>query len=222
VLGVVLRSRQKAAALVEFQIVMLLGLLPLVLGILQLALLLMAKHVVHYATYQAARTGAVAAADPAAMRRALAIGLMPLHWVSSEPISVDNITSLALAANLRSSVATKLYARLTVLRPSAAAFADFATQQGSERVLRNDSLLQQQTVAGTRSHESVQQANVLQIQVSYCQELIVPLVNKALLRLLQTLDDNGWHQVCYALGRVPIAAEAAINLQSDARFHGDG
>jgi TadE-like protein len=216
------RSRQKAAALVEFQIVLLLGLLPLVLGILQLALLLMAKHVVHYATYQAARSGAVAAADPAAMRRALAIGLMPLHWVSSEPTDVENITSLALSANLRSGVATRLYAQLTILRPSAAAFADFATQQGSERVLRNDSLLQQQVIAGARSQQSVQQANVLQIQVSYCHELIVPLINRALLRLLQTLDDNAWHQVCYAMGRVPLAAEAAINLQSDARFHGDG
>jgi len=219
---VALRSRQRAAALVEFQIVLLLGLLPLVLGLLQLSLLLMAKHVVHYATYQAARSGAVAAADPAVMRRALAVGLMPLHLVSSEPISTDNITSLALAADLRSSVASNLYARLTVLRPTAAAFADFAVAQGSERVLRNDSLLQQPSQTGVRSQESVQQANVLQIHVSYCHELIVPLIDIALLRLLQTLDNDAWHQVCYAVGRVPLAADAAINMQSDARFHADG
>ena len=215
------RSRQKAAALVEVQVVLLLGLLPLVLGTLQLALLLIANHVVHYATYQAARSGATAAADPAVMQRALAIGLMPLHLVTSDPVSPDNITSLALAAELRSSLATRLYARLTLLRPSAAAFADFATTVGNDRVLRNDSLLQQPLTAGARSHETVQQANVLQIQVSYCHELIVPLINRALLQLLQTLDGDPWHQACYVVGRVPLVAQAAVSMQSDARFHGD-
>ena len=184
-------SRQRAAALVEFQIVLLLGLLPLVLGILQLALLLMAKHLVNYATFQAARSGAVAAANPDVMRRALAVGLMPLHVVSSKPVSADNITSVALAADLRSSVATTLYARLTILKP------------------------------GAPSQQTLQQANVLQIRVSYCQELVVPLINQMLPRLLQWLDDDAWHQACYLMGRVPLVAEAAINLQSDARFHAD-
>jgi hypothetical protein len=215
------RSRQRAAALVEFQIVLLLGLLPLVLGILQLALLLLAQHVVHYATYQAARSGATAAADPAVMRRALAVGLMPLHLVSSDPISADNLTSVALAADLRATVSSNLYARLTLLRPSAAAFADFATTQGNDRILRNDSLLQQSQIAGASSHETVQQANVLQIQVSYCHELIVPLINRVLPRLLQMLDADAWHQACYVMGRVPLVAQATVNLQSDARFHGD-
>ena len=215
------RKRQRAAALIEFQIVLVLGLLPLVLGVLQIALLLVASHVVHYATYQAARSGMVEGADPAVMRRALAVGLLPLHLVTAEPVDASNVTSLALAADLRSQLATGMFARLVILRPTAAAFADFASGQGGASVLRNDSLEHRTAAVGARSGLTLQQANILQIRVSYCHELIVPFINQLLLWVLRTTDDDGWSQLCYAAGRVPLVAQAAVNLQSDARFHGD-
>ena len=216
-----LRGSARGAALVEFQVVLLLCLLPLLLGLLQLGLLLLDSPVLHYATFQAARAGALAGADPSVMRRALSVGLMPLHVVSDKPLSAAEAPAVAAAAYARSLADVALFARLTQLRPDAAAFQDFATDSAQGPVIRNDSLLHRSTALGTRSGLSVQQANVLQIRVDWCAPLVVPLVDRLLVGLLRSVDADIHSQLCYAADRIPMRATAAVNMQSDVRFHGD-
>jgi len=216
-----LKYTARGAALVEFQVVGLLCLLPLLLGLLQFGLLLLASPVLHYATFQAARAGAMAGADPAVMRRALAVGLMPLHATSDRPLTAADAPAVAAQAYARSLADTLLYARLTQLRPDAAAFDDFASESAEGRVIRNDSLLHRPTAPGPRSGLTVQQANVLQIRIDWCAPLVVPLVDRLLVGLLRSLDADVHSQLCYAADRVPLRATAAVNMQSDARFHGD-
>ena len=67
-------TRSAGATLIEFALVLLLGVLPMVLGILQIAALLVARNTVNLATFLAARQGAIANADRGAMRRELARG----------------------------------------------------------------------------------------------------------------------------------------------------
>lgn len=216
-----LKRPAHGATLVEFQIVGLLCLLPLLLGLLQLGLLLMASPVLQYATFQAARAGTMTGADPQVMRRALGVGLMPLHVAADRAIDASSAPAVAAQAYARSLADVLLYARLTQLRPDAAAFNDFATDSGEGPVIRNDALLHRPGLAGPRSGLTLQQANILQIRVDWCAPLIVPLVDRLLVGLMRSLDTELHSQFCYAAGRVPLRATAALNMQSDVRFHGD-
>lgn len=212
---------QRGATLVELQVVGLLCLLPLLLGLVQLALLLSSSQLLHYATFQAARAGAVAGGNPTVMRRALAVGLLPLHVDATLPPtrSVD-VPALTQAA-LRSGAEVLLFARLTVLSPDRAAFDDFATPGPDGPVLRNDSLSLRPATLGARSGLSIQQASVLRIRVDWCAPLVVPLVDRLLVTLLRALDTDLHSQRCYAALRLPLSAGAAVNLQSDLRSNTD-
>lgn len=207
-------------ALVEFQVVAILGLLPLLLGMLQMLLLLMAGHVLQYATFEAARAGAVSGAEPAAMRRALAVGLLPLHAVTATEVDARNVVATTAAAYARSAVDAALYADLEILSPTAAAFEDFAVQGPSGRVVRNDALEHRSVTAGARSGQSIQQVNLLRIRARYCHPLLVPLVDRLLIGTLRLLSTDPAAQFCYGANRVPLTAEAMVNMQSELRFHG--
>ena len=218
------RCRQPTSrgfAMVEFQIVALLGLFPLFLGALQAVLLLMASHVLQYATFEAARAGAMAGADPSAMRRALAIGLLPLHATTAEDITARNALSVVTAAYARA-VATSLeFADIRIVNPTAEAFADFATDGAGGRAIRNDSLEHRPISAGARSGQSIQEANLLRIRARYCHPLQVPFIAQLLVGVLRQFESDPRVLACYAAGRLPLVAEAAVNMQSDVRFHGD-
>jgi len=216
-----LKRPQVGATLVEFQVVGLLCLLPLLLGLLQLALLLLASPVLHYATFQAVRAGTLAGADPAVMQRALAIGLMPLQVEGGTALSASNAPTVAAVAAARSMADVLAFARIRQLQPSAAAFEDFSIHTARGMAIPNSSLLQRTATLGLRSGLSIQQANILQVRVDWCAPLIVPLIDRLLVGVLRGLDADLHSQVCYAAGRVPLRASAALNMQSDVRFHGD-
>jgi len=215
------RRGLRGIAMVEFQIVALLGMLPLFLGGLQVLLLLMASHVVQYATFEAARAGAMNGADPSVMRRALAVGLLPLHATTAADITSGNAVAITTAAYGRSFAAILAFAAIDILNPSAAAFADFATEGPEGRAIRNDSLQYRPIEAGERSGRSIQDANLLRIQVRYCHPLQVPFVSQFLIGVLRQLASDPAVQRCYAAGRVPLVAEAVVNMQSDVRFHAE-
>ena len=214
-------ARCRGLAMVEFQIVALLGCLPLLLGALQMFLLLMANHIVQYAAIEAVRSGAVNGADPSAMTRALAIGLLPLHAGADERIQQGDLVPLATAAYARSLAQTRAFGRIEILSPTAADFADFASEEPTGRVIRNDALQFRPVAAGSRSGRSIQEANLLRIRVHYCHPLDVPFIRQLLLGVLGSLETDARVLSCYAAGRVPLVAEAAVNMQSDVRFHAD-
>ena len=213
-------DRQRGSALLEFQIVAVFGALPLLLGTVQLFLLLLASHTVQFATVQAARAGAVQGADPAAMRRAFAAGLIPLHAASYEELSSSNVVPRVATAWARSSAEALVFAELEILSPDAAAFADFATPGPAGPAIRNDGLEGRPVTPGARSGLSIQEANLLRIRARWCEPLVVPFAGEALVATLRRLDSDLFAQRCYAAGRVPLAGEATMNMQSDARFYG--
>ncbi len=212
--------RQGGSALLEFQIVALFGALPLLLGTLQLFLLLLASHTVQFATAQAARAGAMNGADPAVMRRAFATGLIPLHVASHQEPTSSNVVPLVATAWAKSSAESLVFSEVEILSPDAAVFADFATPGPAGRAIRNDGLEGRPVTLGARSGLSIQEANLLRIRAHWCQPLIVPFAGEALIATLRLLDADLFAQRCYAAGRVPLAGEATVNMQSDGRFYG--
>ena len=198
-------ARGRGATLIEFALALLLGLMPMVLGILQVAALLVAKNTLNLATFMAARQGSVLGADPGAMQRELARALVPLYVRSSrDGVAPADTVAAAYAAAL---IDVEALDSLVVLNPTRADLARLAELRNGSRVIPNDSI-------EFRSAEA-RAANVLTIQVVHCQPLVVPLVGPALAAALTWLDSDPRHQRCLAVGRAPIVARASLVMQSD-------
>ena len=210
------RAGCRGAAAVEFQIVATLALLPLCLGMLQLALLVSENHHLDLAAFQAARRAAMEKGELGPARRALAQAASVLFIEAGED-AADNLAGRAASAYARALADQALFARVRILSPDADAQADFAEMRGGERVVPNDGLQHRSPAAGRRSGVSIQQANILRLEVSWCRPLIVPFARELLLGALRRIDLDPWHQYCYAEGRVPVSSESATPMQSDFR-----
>lgn len=207
---------QFGAALIEFQIVALLALLPLILGTVQMAMLLSGFHVLSFAASEAARVGSIAHTEVTEMRAALAEGLTPLVTDLTEVDDSGGPLENILAARLRAEREVLRFASIERTVPTSMDFADHGTIRGGRRVIPNDALEHRSTSAGSQSGRSIQQSNLLRIRVRYCHSLVVPLIDRMLPPLLQLLDDDPRHRHCYQSGRVPLQVHASAPMQSDA------
>ena len=198
-------SRQLGATLIEFALALILGVLPMVLGILQVASLLVARNTVDLATFLAARQGAVSGAEPGAMIRELARGLVPLYVRASRGgMAGADAVALAYASAFAD---VSVLDSLQVLNPTRAALQRLGELRGGRRVIPND-YVEFRPLA-------TQDANVLTISVIHCQPLVVPLAGPALAAAMAWLDTDPRHQRCLAAGRAPIMARASLVMQSD-------
>ena len=198
-------SRQLGATLIEFALALILGVLPMVLGILQVASLLVARNTVDLATFLAARQGAVSGAEPGAMIRELARGLVPLYVRASRGgMAGADAVALAYASAFAD---VSVLDSLQVLNPTRAALQRLGELRGGRRVIPNDYVEFRPLAA--------QDANVLTISVIHCQPLVVPLAGPALAAAMAWLDTDPRHQRCLAAGRAPIMARASLVMQSD-------
>lgn len=211
------RGRCRGATLVEFHIVALFALLPLCLGTLQVAWLLAENHQLDLAAYQAARHAATRNGDLMAARSAFAAAATVLFIRGRGDASAERLVADVAAAHARALADLAAHARFRVLSPSAQAQADHAIVRDRLRVVPNDALEHRPSAPGRRSGLSLQQANVLRIEIRYCRPLQVPFVREMLLGTLRRLDADPWHRLCYAAGRVPIRTEGTSPMQSDFR-----
>lgn len=210
-------ARCAGAATVEFHIVALFALLPLCLGMLQLALLVTDNHHIDHAAFQAARRAAMAGGDPALARRAFAQASTVLFVDASQDMDAAGAATRVARAYALALADQARYARLRIISPDPQAAADFAIRRGGSRVIPNDGLEYRAAAAGRRSGMSIQQANVLRLEVVWCRPLIVPFARELLLGVLRSIDRDPWRQYCYAAGRVPVSSGGTSPMQSDFR-----
>jgi hypothetical protein len=203
--------------MIEFSVVALFALLPLCLGTLQIALLMVENHHLDHAAFLAARHGAARHGDLGEVRRAYARGVSVLHIGSATPLDRGNVLARVAAAYAEATTDIALHARVRLLSPTIEARADFAIRRGDEQVIPNDALEHRNTAPGRRSGISVQAANVLRVEFSHCRPLVVPFAAQLLLGTLRRLDHDPWHQRCYAAGRIPVRSEGVAPMQSDFR-----
>jgi len=195
----------QGATLIEFALVLVLGVLPMVLGILQTTALVVAHNAVNLAAFMAARQGAVSNADAAAMRREFARGLLPLY----APAARSGLLTAPQAARAYATALGEVLSadELRIAAPGRRQVAGLAQLRRGQWVIPNDSLEYRGRL--------VRDANVLAIVVTHCQPLVVPIVGAALAALLADMDPDPVHQRCYALGRAPLRARAMTVMQSD-------
>jgi hypothetical protein len=170
------RGPASGQALIEFLIIFP-TLLLLVLGAFQFALLYQQKQTLNYATYYAARHGALKNAKGNAIKDALASAMTPLYMTKSNDYE-DLLKARVIAAI---ETFNPLSMRVAILNPTAAAYNAHKGDSESGAEIPNDNLMYRG--AGVKGGMSVQDANLLTIRTTYCARLIVPIVNKVIYSL---------------------------------------
>ncbi len=208
------RGRERGVAMIETAIALPI-LLAVILGSIQFGLIYEAKATLNHAALRAARAGAVEHADPDAIRRGLARGLVPLY---SPPSSLAGFeaTFVRVDTELRTS------ARIRILNPTQEAFADFSEEVDGIREIPNDRLHVRSTALGAQSGLNIQDANLLRVEITYGYELKVPLVNWFITRTLLTLRRNSsydaFEQQLLRRTLLPIVSTSTVRMQSPARM----
>ncbi len=183
-------SRQGAQAMTEMVIVLPVFYL-LIFGSIQIALIFSAKTTLNYATFQAARLGAVNNATYTGIRRGLIRGLAPLFTTSDDldgmmadiELGVVDNRSDNRKKNARDEV--DRYTRIIRVNPTMATFEEGSglgrvSPDDSDIVeIPSDNLMYRSSVPAM-SGQNIQDANLLKIKVQYCYELMVPMVNRVI------------------------------------------
>lgn len=163
--------------MVEFLIVLPL-LLLIILGTLQFAFIYHAKITLDYAAFEAARAGSLNRLREFAMDNALARGLAPLYTHG------DSYGQYKQGRDKIRDQIKNGYAMIAIINPTTADFSTYGVNEDGKIYIPNDNLIYRGTPADPTG-PTVQDANLLKIQVYYCYELIVPFVNRIIWSMMR-------------------------------------
>ena len=206
--------RAGGAVTIEFFIVAAGVFIPLVLGVLQMGMLMMAKNTVNLAALSVARAGAASGGDAGEMRRAYASALAPLY--ASAALNA-NLTDVNYPAAMTATYARALIEVATpltsyqVLNPTPASFRDFGVTRNGVRVIPVTGLDTSNGV-GASSRQRRSDALLLKIQVRHCYRLVFPIIDRMIIGTLRRFNVNAGDQMCYAANGVPIQAQGVVRM----------
>ncbi len=195
------------ASLVEFVIV-----IPIILGLtlamIQAGFVMMGKSLLNYATFEAARAGALENARLEPIQKGLARGLIPLY-------GGGKTSSAILTSFIKAQADLSTHATIQILSPTKEAFADYAITENNIRQIPNDNLSFRPASVSNHSGVNIQDANLLKIRVIYGYKPFS--IARPFLTVLGTLNPE--HRAYYQAGRIPIVAHAVVRMQSPAYEH---
>lgn len=216
----------------------------LVFGVLQFALLFQAKTTLNYATFEAARAGALNNAQIIPMQNAFARAMAAMYYIDTEATGIElgeqsaNVVRTAEArdrvrAEIRGDEVTGMppMAEFVILNPDEDVFANHGFNDNGRCVIPNDNLMYRDSqIRGT---VNIQDANLLKLRVTYCYPLHVPFVNRMLTTILLNTPDSmcpycvgtfssgdSIERTCLLNDRFPINAQAIVRMQSPATLAG--
>lgn len=214
----VFRNRQSGASMVEFLLVA--PLLTYVgVGVVQMGMAYHARNILDYATFEAARVGAVSEADVTKMRGELAYRIGPIFPGNGSSAGVRSAVSEAVAA-----VNDPIRTQIRIINPTSAVFEDFGVSDPDtgELVLPSTHLQYRSKEIGARSRVTIQDANLLKIEITHGYELRLPWLDVKLPGVEFVLKElmvaaNPANAQFYLRGQIPLRAVATVRMQSDAK-----
>lgn len=208
---------QAGQGMVEF-LVVLPVMLMLIFGTIQFALIFHAKITLNYAVFEAARAGSLGGAAFNEVKEGFARGLAPLYSYPEE--DGDQVAAFHAA---RETVLAMFddasgLVRIERLTPTPKAFHHYAPSGE----IPNDNLLYRSSSYGPAVGMSIQDANLLQLRVTYWYPLYVPLINKLIASYICCGDGENcrWADdpVCdLDKPYIPLTAVSALRMQTPAR-----
>lgn len=209
------RQRHSGTSTIEliiaFPILLMLG-----LGVIQFALIFHAKSALDYAALEAARAGSVANALPGPIREGLAKGLIPLLGGARDAAGYSMAWATSRVELARGEALG--WIRIRQLNPTSESFADWGSGRTGGREIPNDNLVFRPATVGSTSSQSIHDANLLELEVTYGVPLYVPLVGRLIARTAMLLDPaNVLFYTADPHPRVPVVVFATIRMQSPPR-----
>ena len=218
--------------MVETIIIMIVTLL-LLLGGIQIGLIFNAKNTLNYATFEAARAGALNYADKRSIEYAFARGMSPLY---SSALAADSmLDKVSNVKGARNKVLDEANAEEFVCRnpvnPTNGAFSSHGVRDELgrfSRVIPNDNLLYRSNKDGG-SGVSIQDANLLKLEITYCYPMYVPMISTLIRRLMGAIPDpdplDGWvapvlgsfRNNCLVNNRFPLTSQGIVRMQTPAK-----
>lgn len=227
------RAVHDGATLVEF-VVIAPTLMMLALAMMQTGLVFHAKNILNYATFEAARAGALQNALPSNLHAAFARAMVPYYGGGRTTVELARSHGRALA-----DLAGAL--RIEILSPTRESFEDFHSPRAAEalrvgaRVIPSTHLDRltcpadrpscASDPASNRSGQTLQDANLLKIRVTYGipRAKQIPLAGRFFNWAVATLypdHPDPFRRALLAAGRIPLVSHVTVRMQSDAIENG--
>lgn len=221
-----LNQSQRGATLTEF---MTIGPLIFILGMtgIQYTLMYNAKTNLTYASYEAARAGAIENADPKAIQAGLLKGFLP--YLSAGNGSNGDVSD---SAQLLQTITTSEtpFMKVEIINPNKKAFDDF-NDETLQRLLKTDHKVipNKQTdienlkdTQGKTSGITIEEANVLKLRITYGYKPSIPLVGNMFAQAYDLLSgpQDTFNTMLFAANRVPIVVDVSSQMLSPAVQNG--
>lgn len=223
---------QQGQAMVETLVIMVATLL-LLLGGIQIGLIFNAKNTLNYATFEAARAGALNYADKRSIEYAFARGMSPLYSSATAADSMlDKVANVKGARNrVLEEAKAEDFVCIKRLSPTSAAFNSHGVRDELgrfSRVIPNGNLLYRSN-NNRGSKVSIQDANLLKLEITYCYPMYVPMISTLIRRLMGVIPDpdplDGWtapvlgrfRNNCLVNNRFPLTSQGIVRMQTPAK-----
>lgn len=210
--------RQRGAAAIEFAVA---GALVLLLGLLAVdaARWQAVRQIAHLALMEAARAGSTAHGNPARIRQAFQLALLPLHASAEDDASRTGTRRRQERAQAGIAALTGLTPwRIEVLQPDARAFREHgrtglvAAAPGLRAIDNDYQDLQHARRPPRPGGMSIFDANTLKLRLTYLHRPLLPPVRVLLAALGR--DDASYAGVARAQGLLPIQVELEMEMHS--------
>jgi hypothetical protein len=212
-------SPQRGASMVEFVVVYpvmtLMG-----LAMVQYAMAYNAKSLLNHASFMAARAGSTGHAQLTAIQRGMVSAMVPLYGGGR------NAAELA-QARARAEADVAQHTQIEILNPTQESFQDWNApglqqmlETGRKRVIPNGAHhYGNARDIGRNSGQSLQDANLLKLRITYGYKPKVPMVGQmytSFLRLLRTNEEGSFHNTLLEAKRIPMVTHITVRMQSHA------
>lgn len=221
-------KKQTGASTVEF-VAVAPALLLIGLGIVHYGLLFFARNNIDYAAFEAARAGAVANADLAAVETAYKKALIPLYGGGRTQQELQD--SYARVKNDLTSETLKI----ELLNPTKESFDDWNAKalqddkdvgngkrvipvlmQNYPQALANWQMTRDPKSIGPTSGQTLSDASLIKVRIIHGYKPQVPIIGKMVAYLAGYNEQDTFKKQLYDAGRIPIVSHVTMQMQSNA------
>lgn len=201
-------STMHGAALIEWVLIFPLALF-MILGIVEIGFWLAARSAVNYASFEAAREGAMSHANLSVIDISFKKALVPFYGGGTSADEMVKTYSDKVLPDLAESFST-----VEIVSPTPASINDFGVIEAGKLQIPNDNLTRRSAAIGFQSGQSIQDANLLKIKIVYGYQLKTPLVRMIVIDFLKIITTDEQALLMYGNNRIPIIAQAMVRMQS--------
>lgn len=210
--------QQKGSSLLEFIIGGIMVML-VIMGLIQMLLVYKSSVQLQQATFEAVRAGIVENGNATAIKNAFELYSIDFHGggTNAQEIALSLATA-KLATSLPLELGGAGY-KLRVLNPTQEAFNDWAVagkNRDDPRAIPNAwQHIQDPNNIGSNSGVSIQDANILKIEITYGLPLYMPVIGNVIGSAMAILDPANRRYYTASPARLPLTFIGLMHMQSD-------